>query len=145
MLFRYAERDHEELVALCHQRSVMGPKLAKKSSQGQVEERPAAAVPSHSIQIFVEMPTSPKRTIVLMMKPSSTVKEVKEMVLAKEGGIPVARQRLRTRGGKPLWHLPNALAGRADAGEVWRWKGGDPYLLCHIHVNQGNNIIVCAI
>ena len=119
MLFRYAERDHEELVALCHQRSVLGPKLAKKSSQGQVEERPAlkpaAAVPSHEkvIQIFVEMPTSPKslakRTIVLMMRPSSTVKEVKEMVFEKEGGIPVSRQRLRTRGGKCLWQDEQTL------------------------------------
>ena len=116
MLFRYAERDHEELTALCHQRSVLGPKLAKKSSQGQVEEEspaltPAAAVPSREevIQIFVEMPTSPKRTIVLMMKPSSTVKEVKEMVLEKEGGIPVARQRLRTRGGKCLWQDEQTL------------------------------------
>ena len=114
-LFRYAERDHEELVALCHQRAVMGPKLAKKSSQGQVEERPAlesvVAVPPREelIQIFVEMPTSPKRTIVLMVRPSSTVKEVKEMVLAKEGGIPVARQRLRTRGGKCLWREELAL------------------------------------
>ena len=94
---------------------MLGPKLAKKSSQGQVEERPAlkpaAAVPSHEkvIQIFVEMPTSPKRTIVLMMKPSSTVKEVKETVLAKEGGIPVARQRLRTRGGKCLWQNEQTL------------------------------------
>ena len=111
MLFRYAERDHEELVALCHQRSVLGPKLAKKSSQGQVEERPAAAVPSREvvIQIFVEMPTSPKRTIVLMMKSSSTVKEVKEMVFEKEGGIPVSRQRLRTRGGKCLWQDEQTL------------------------------------
>ena len=115
MLFRYAERDHEELVALCHQRNVMGPKLAKKSSQGQVEERPApkpaAAVPSREevIQIFVEMPTSPKRTIVLMMKSSSTVKEVKEMVFEKEGGIPVSRQRLRTRGGKCLWQDEQTL------------------------------------
>ena len=93
----------------------MGPKLAKKSSQGQVEDRPApkpaAAVPSREevIQIFVEMLTNPKRTIVLMMRPSSTVKEVKELVLAKEGGIPVARQRLRTRGGKLLWQDEQTL------------------------------------
>ena len=103
-VFRYAERDHEELVALSRQREVMGQKFARKSSQNQVEEgpalEPAVAVPL--IQIFVEMPTNPKRTIVLMMRPSSTVKEVKEMVVAKEGGIPVARQRLRTRGGKCL-------------------------------------------
>jgi len=106
---RYAERDHEELVALCHQRAAMVPKLAEKSSGGQVEEGPAleptVAAPQREemIQIFVEMPSSPKRTIVLMIKPSSTVKHVKEMVFAKEGGIPVARQRLRTRGGKCLW------------------------------------------
>merc|ERR1719432_299955 len=53
---RYAERDHEELVALCHQRAVMGPKLAEKSSQGQVEEKPAltpaAAVHEWVIQTF---------------------------------------------------------------------------------------------
>ena len=56
------------------------------------------------IQIFVEMPTFVgKRTIVLTMRPSSTVKEVKQIVVAKEGGIPVGRQRLRTRGGKCLW------------------------------------------
>ena len=81
---------------------------------GQVEEEspaltPAAAVREVVIQIFVEMPTSPKRTIVLMMKSSSTVKEVKEMVLEKEGGIPVARQRLRTRGGKCLWQDEQTL------------------------------------
>ena len=37
--FRYAERDHEQLVALCRQRAVMGQKLAKRSSQGRVGER----------------------------------------------------------------------------------------------------------
>jgi len=131
---RYAERDHEELVALCHQRSVMGPKLAEKRSPGQVEEgpalEPAVAVPLREevIQIFVEMPSSPKRTIVLMMRPSSTVKEVKEMVLAKEGGIPVARQRLRTSGGKCLWQDELSL----EEYGVSKWC----YLLCYNNVKQ---------
>ena len=93
----------------------MGQKLAK-SNQGQVKEKavlePAVAVPPHeeAIQIFVEMQTSPKRTMVLMVRLSTTVREVKEMVEAKEGGIPVARQRLRTRGGKCLWKEELTLA-----------------------------------
>ena len=107
LLFRYAERDHEQLVVLCRQRAVMRQKLSKRSDQRQVVDLPVLEVakPSHeeAIQIFVEMSASPKRTMVLMVRPSTTVREVKEMVEAKEGGIPVARQRLRTRGGKCLW------------------------------------------
>ena len=60
------------------------------------------------IQVFVEMPTTPKRTIVLMVRPSTTVREMKEMVQLKGRGIPV--QRLRTRGGKCLWKEELTLA-----------------------------------
>ena len=115
--FRYAERDHEQLVALCRQRAVMGQKLAKRSSQGQVVERRildmlrnavAGSPQLEAIQVFVEMPTTPKRTIVLMVRPSTTVREMKEMVQLKGRGIPV--QRLRTRGGKCLWKEELTLA-----------------------------------
>ena len=114
--FRYAERDHEQLVALCRQRAVMGQKLAKRSSQGRVVEKralePGNAVAGspqlEAIQVFVEMPTTPKRTIVLMVRPSTTVREMKEVVQSKGRGISV--QRLRTRGGKCLWKDELTLA-----------------------------------
>ena len=98
MVLRYAERDHEQLVALCRQRAKMGQKLTrvdlkltKMNNHGQIEKRPV----EKSMQIFVEIPTSPKRTIVLMVGPRTTVREVKEMMEAKEGALPVARQLLR--------------------------------------------------
>ena len=119
MVLRYAERDHEQLVALCRQRAKMGQKLTrvdlkmtKMNNHGQMEKRPV----EKSMQIFVEIPTSPKRTIVLMVGPRTTVREVKEMMEAKEGGIPATRQLLRTRGGKFLcnegWSLEEYGIGK---------------------------------
>ena len=119
MVLRYAERDHEQLVALCRQRAKMGqkltrvdPKLTKMNNHGQMEKRPV----EKSMQIFVEIPTSPKRTVVLMVGPRTTVREVKEMMEAKEGGIPATRQLLRTRGGKFLckegWSLEEYGIGK---------------------------------
>ena len=112
MLFRYAERDHEQLVALCRQRTEIGQKLAKKSNQTQVEEGPTLepAVQEETIQIFVKMVSSPNRTIVLKVKLSTPVRKVKEMVEAKEGGVPVARQRLQIIGGKSLCQEELTLA-----------------------------------
>ena len=119
MVLRYAERDHEQLVALCRQRAKMGQKLTrvdlkltKMNNHGQIEKRPV----EKSMQIFVEIPTSPKRTIVLMVGPRTTVREVKEMMEAKEGGIPATRQLLRTRGGRFLckegWSLEEYGIGK---------------------------------
>ena len=68
----------------------------------QVEERPLVD-PALAFQIFVEMPTIPKKTATLMVRPRTTVGEVKAMVEVKEGGIPVAKQRLRIRNGLCLW------------------------------------------
>ena len=78
--------------------------------------------PAEAFQIFVEMPTNPKKTATLMVTSKTTVGEVKAMVEAKEGGIPVARQRLRTRTGICLW--PEELT--LDAYHI----GRDATLFC---------------
>ena len=53
-------------------------------------------------QIFVEKFTgSGKKTVALMVRSTTTVREVKEQLERKEG-IPAAKQKLRTRGGKFL-------------------------------------------
>ena len=92
----------------------MRQKLSKQSNQRHVVDLPVLelAVPprEEAIQIFVEMSTSPKRTMVLMVRPSTTVREVKEMVEVKKGGILGTMQRLRTRGGKCLWKEELMLA-----------------------------------
>ena len=95
MHFRYAERDHEQLISLYQKRALLASAGQKKSTQ--------AEEPAEAFQIFVEMPTNPKKTATLMVRSKTTVGEVKAMVAAKEGGIPVERQRLRTRNGKCLW------------------------------------------
>ena len=131
MVLRYAERDHEQLVALCRQRAKMGqkltrvdPKLTKMNNHGQMEKRPV----EKSMQIFVEIPTSPKRTVVLMVGPRTTVREVKEMMEAKEGGIPVARQLLRTR------PLDTCRGGKFLCNEGWSLEeygiGKESTLVC---------------
>ena len=139
MVLRYAERDHEQLVALCRQRAKMGQKLTrvdlkltKMNNHGQMEKRPV----EKSMQIFVEIPTSPKRTVVLMVGPRTTVREVKEMMEAKEGGIPVARQLLRTRGGKFLckegWSLEEYGIGKEST------------LVCSVTYNNANTAFADA-
>ena len=55
------------------------------------------------IQIFVELPTRLKRTIILFVKHSTSVKEVKKMVETKSDGIlPASRMRLSYKGGNHL-------------------------------------------
>ena len=121
--------DHSQLVDLCRQQAALQQKLlANSSPHGQVvrntgdndafpsqQGRKAPAyVPPHrragqqplqegNLQIFVELPTRLKRTLVLFVKHSTLVKEVKRMVETKSDGIlPASRMRLSYKGGNHL-------------------------------------------
>ena len=113
---RYLERDHEQLAELCLQRDQLEQKLsfeqsgtddseqARRKEQDQDVDKEEATEQEHDpeFQIFVEKFTgSGRKTVVLMVRSTTTVKEVKEK-LEKKGGIPAAKQKLRTRGGKFL-------------------------------------------
>jgi len=126
---RYAERDHSQLVDLCRQQAALQQKLLVKSGRNdqvvrhtgdndalppQQGRKAPAYVPPHrragqqplqkgDIQVFVELPTRVKRTIVLFVKHSTSVKEVKEMVEAKSDRLlPASRMRLSYKGGNHL-------------------------------------------
>ena len=116
MLHRYLERDHEQLAGLCLQRDQLEQKLlfeqsgtddseqARRKEQDQDVDKEEATEQEHDpeFQIFVEKFTgSGRKTVVLMVRSTTTVKEVKEK-LEKKGGIPAGKQKLRTRGGKFL-------------------------------------------
>ena len=113
---RYLERDHEQLAELCQQRDQLEQKLlfeqsgtddseqARRKEQDQDVDKEEATEQEHDpeFQIFVEKFTgSGRKTVVLMVRSTTTVKEVKEK-LEKKGGIPAGKQKLRTRGGKFL-------------------------------------------
>ena len=120
MLHRYLERDHEQLAELCLQRDQLEQKLS--FVQGGTDDSEQAAETIETIeqngtaddeeateqeqdpefQIFVEIFTrSGRKTVALMVRSTTTVREVKEQLERKEG-IPAAKQKLRTRGGKFL-------------------------------------------
>ena len=103
LLFRYAERDHEQLSVLCRQKAEMEQKLLTKKVK--VEEKSGLDLPlsARAFQIFVDIRRIlNQRTIVLMVRSTTTVREVKEMLEAKTGGISVAMQRLYNMQGKWL-------------------------------------------
>ena len=77
---------------------------ARRKEQDQDVDKEEATEQEHDpeFQIFVEKFTgSGRKTVVLMVRSTTTVKEVKEK-LEKKGGIPAGKQKLRTRGGKFL-------------------------------------------
>ena len=121
--------DHSQLVDLCRQQAALQQKLLANSSPhgqdvrntgdndafpSQQCRKAPAYVPPHrragqqplqagDIQIFVELPTRLKRTLVLFVKHSTLVKEVKRMVETKSDGIlPASRMRLSYKGGNHL-------------------------------------------
>ena len=90
LLFRYAERDHEQLSVLCRQKAEMEQKLLTKKVK--VEEKSGLDLPlsARAFQIFVDIRRIlNKRTIVLMVRSTTTVGEVKEMLKTKTDIPPV--------------------------------------------------------
>ena len=103
LLFRYAERDHEQLSVLCRQKAEMEQKLLTKKVKVEEKSGLDLPLPARAFQIFVDIRRiSNKRTIALMVRSTTTVGEVKEMLKTKTGGISVAMQRLHNMQGKWL-------------------------------------------
>ena len=103
LLFRYAERDHEQLSVLCRQKAEKEQKLLTKKVKVEEKSGLDLPLPRRAFQIFVDIRLIlNQRTIVLMVRSTTTVREVKEILEAKTGGISVAMQRLYNMQGKWL-------------------------------------------
>ena len=81
----------------------MEQKLLTKKVKVEEKSGLDLPLPERAFQIFVDIRLIlNQRTIVLMVRSTTTVREVKEMLEAKTGGISVAMQRLHNRTGKWL-------------------------------------------
>ena len=81
--------------------------LMMQKEMGELKEQDA------EFQIFVEAwigAAAAKKTIVLKVKSTTTVREVMEMLKKKEGVIPEEKRKLRTRAGKYLLQQDLSLA-----------------------------------
>ena len=81
--------------------------LMMQKGMGELKEQDA------EFQIFVEAwigAAAAKKTIVLKVKSTTTVREVMEMLEKKEGAIPEEKRKLRTRAGKYLLQQDLSLA-----------------------------------
>ena len=81
----------------------MEQKLLNKKVKVEEKSGLDLPLPARAFQIFVDIRRiSNKRTIALMVRSTTTVGEVKEMLKTKTGGISVAMQRLHNMQGKWL-------------------------------------------
>ena len=87
----------------CKRKADVPPQGCKRKTYAPPHRGGVQQPQQGDIQIFVELPTSPRRTLVLMVKNYTSVREVKELVEKKSDGIfSASRMRLSFRGGKYL-------------------------------------------